>query len=322
MNFNQQYDDFDILPSDPVIIPPPPPIIIDDDPAGSVIGSDGSSSNAQSEIYQISGILSLAWAQEPYRVLWAARSDGLLLGMTYRRDQGVLAWHRHPMGNSGVECVATIPDAETGRAQLWVSVLRVIGDETVRYVERMLEPHDPVSDTDTDDYCFLDSSLTYRGDPVSVIEGLGHLEGQEVSIWADGARHPDRIVEDGSVTLDREASVIHVGIHTPSYLVSLPIEDAGDYGTGQGRKKNISAVRMRLHNTIGGKAGRGSNALDDIVIRSETDLMDTTPGLRSGVYETNVKNNSDVDGQFIVVQDFPAPMTVLSLVPKLTEANY
>jgi hypothetical protein len=41
------------------------------------------------------GIAEWAWAEEPYRILWSARDDGVLLSLTYLKEQEVGGWARH-----------------------------------------------------------------------------------------------------------------------------------------------------------------------------------------------------------------------------------
>jgi len=56
------------------------------------------------------GIVDVAYAQEPESVYWAVRSDGVLLGMTYQRDEDVIAWHRHILGGKDAQCTITVTD--------------------------------------------------------------------------------------------------------------------------------------------------------------------------------------------------------------------
>ncbi len=92
------------------------------------------------------GLTEIAYQQEPDSVLWAVRGDGQLLGMTYRREEDVVAWHRHTIGGTYtgthgslasatythgmVESVAVIPGDLTTTAgdedQVWVSVKRTV----------------------------------------------------------------------------------------------------------------------------------------------------------------------------------------------------
>ncbi len=44
------------------------------------------------------GIVQMDYQQEPYSIVWAARTDGVLSGLTYNRLENVVAWHRHILG--------------------------------------------------------------------------------------------------------------------------------------------------------------------------------------------------------------------------------
>ena len=44
------------------------------------------------------GIVQMDYQQEPYSIVWAARTDGVLSGLTYNRLENVVAWHRHIIG--------------------------------------------------------------------------------------------------------------------------------------------------------------------------------------------------------------------------------
>ena len=57
------------------------------------------------------GITHMAYQQEPDSIIWATRSDGTLIGLTYQRDQQVVAWHQHPVGGYFGEATITVTDA-------------------------------------------------------------------------------------------------------------------------------------------------------------------------------------------------------------------
>lgn len=46
------------------------------------------------------GIVDVDYAQEPESIYWAVRDDGTLLGLTYQREEDIVAWHRHIIGGS------------------------------------------------------------------------------------------------------------------------------------------------------------------------------------------------------------------------------
>jgi len=56
------------------------------------------------------GLVDLAYAQEPDRILYAVRDDGELVGLTYLKDEKILAWHRHIIGGKSQSCTVTVSD--------------------------------------------------------------------------------------------------------------------------------------------------------------------------------------------------------------------
>ena len=62
------------------------------------------------------GITDIAYAQEPESVYWAVRDDGVLLGMTYKREEDVIAWHRHILGGYISHSVNTSTSLQTSTA--------------------------------------------------------------------------------------------------------------------------------------------------------------------------------------------------------------
>jgi hypothetical protein len=80
------------------------------------------------------GIVDWAFQQEPPKIVWAVRSDGLLLAVTYIPEQEVLAWHRHD-SRGFIENVCVVPE---GRSHwlYWVC-RRLINGAYHRYIERM-----------------------------------------------------------------------------------------------------------------------------------------------------------------------------------------
>lgn len=56
------------------------------------------------------GITEVDFAQEPDSVYWAIRNDGIFLGMTYQREENVVAWHRHIFGGKTGTATVTVTD--------------------------------------------------------------------------------------------------------------------------------------------------------------------------------------------------------------------
>jgi len=56
------------------------------------------------------GITEVDYAQEPDAIYWAIRSDGVLLGMTFNREEDVVAWHKHTIGGKTGTATVTVTD--------------------------------------------------------------------------------------------------------------------------------------------------------------------------------------------------------------------
>jgi len=101
-------------------------------------------------------ILDMAYQQNPHSIAWVLRSDGVLLGCTYIKEQQILAWHRHDTDGE-VKSICVIP--EGSEDALYAVIKRTLTDGEVRYTERLSSR----SITDQRDMTFLDSFATYDG---------------------------------------------------------------------------------------------------------------------------------------------------------------
>lgn len=97
-----------------------------------------------------------AYQQVPFSCTWCVRNDGVLLGMTYMREQQVIGWHHHDT-DGFVESVCTI--AEGNEDALYMVIKRTIDGVSKRYVERMQSRQI----NDIKDAFFVDCGLTYDG---------------------------------------------------------------------------------------------------------------------------------------------------------------
>jgi hypothetical protein len=262
----------------------------------------------------------MAYQQEPNSILWMVRNDGQLIGFTYQRDQQVTAWHRHIFGgvfgsgNAVCESVSVIP-TDDNEYQVYVIIKRTINSVTRRYVE-YLNNFD-FDETDDTTFNFLDSQLNYDGSATTTISGLDHLEGQSVSILANGATHPDKTVSSGSITLDRSSTKVKVGLSYTSLLQTMRLDAGSQDGTSQGRTKRIFDVTIRMFESIGVEVGPDLSNMERIPFRSSADAMDSGLGVFTGDKEVEFRGNYETDGFVFVRQTQPLPLTILSLYPKL-----
>jgi len=267
-----------------------------------------------------SGITQMAYQEEPNSIVWCVRTDGQLLGFTYQREQQVTAWHRHIFGgsfgsgNAVCESVEVLP-TDDSEYQVWVIIKRTINGVTKRYVE-YLHKFD-FDETDDTSFNYLDSQLAYNGSATTTISGLDHLEGETVSVLADGSTHPNKVVSSGGITLDRSSTKVKVGLPYVSLLQTMRIDAGANNGTSQSKTKRIYEITARLYESIGIEIGPDLNNMERIPFRSSANLMDSGINVFTGDKEIEFRGNYETDGFIFVRQNQPLPLTVLSLYPRL-----
>lgn len=118
-------------------------------------------------------IIDWTYQQQPSSIIWAVRSDGALLGLTYQRQHKVIGWHGHATTGK-FKAVAAIP-GETRETDVYTTVARTLYDseglnpETKWYVEvledQFIEGHAKFGK-------FVDSHVQYEIaiDPANVVE--------------------------------------------------------------------------------------------------------------------------------------------------------
>jgi len=268
-----------------------------------------------------SGIVQMEWQQEPDNILWCVREDGQLAGLTYQRSENVVSWHRHILGgafgsgNAVVESIASI-SGELNEDELWVIVKRTVNGATVRYIECFSDFD--FDETVAEDFKFLDSHLTYSGSATTTLSGLSHLEGQTVSILADGSVHANKVVSSGAITLDRSVTKACVGLSYDSVLQTMRIEGGAAEGTSQGKIKRISKVVLRLFETVGVKVGPSLSNLEVVPFRTtSSNLSAPVDTLIEGDKEIEFNDDYNSDGHIFIKQDQPLPASILAIYPTL-----
>lgn len=256
----------------------------------------------------------MMWQEDPNSIIWMAGGEGKLWGLTIELGEEVLAWHSHVLGgtDSFVESVCVIPEDEGD--ELWVSVRRTIDGSTVRYIEYF----PPREDDTHEDFFYVDSGLTYSGAATDTLTGLDHLEGETVTILADGAWHPTRVVTSGEITLEREVTKAQVGLGYESTIKKTKHEGGSATGTALGKKKRLSKMTLHLYKTIGAQVGVDIDNLDTVPFRTGSDPMDNPPPLFTGDKTIEVPGGYNTEGNIIVKQALPMPLTVLGLTPRFT----
>jgi hypothetical protein len=269
-----------------------------------------------------SGLIDIAWHQEPYETLWGVRNDGVLVGYVFDRQDNVTGWHEHLMGGTVagaavVECVSVIPAPDGTRDEVWMIVNRTIGGVTVRsveYIEKDFETGDLQNSM-----CYVDMSGVYNGAATTTVTGLSYLNGETVSVLRDGGGHRDCVVSSGQITLDYPGSVVQVGLKCPANLITMDIEGGADVGTAQGKVKRASSVSVRVKNTLGGYVGMAGGTLDPMQPNVNTTNLGTPPPLLTGdAARVSFPGDFDTRCKIQIQQKDPFAMEVLAIFPIIT----
>lgn len=193
------------------------------------------------------------------RLIFAVREDGKFATMTFYRAEQVRAWTLHD----------TLGDVKS---------VSVVGENVYLLIQRdgnyLIEKFEEALN--------LDSALTGE---VSIAtdtwSGLNHLEGQTVSVVADGiALDTPIIVTSGSITLDEPATEIQVGL--PYTHIIEPLPPAMNDVTA-GRKMRLIEAIYRLQETQALRLDTGQG-LKDIPLKQlgEDIILDAPPSVING----------------------------------------
>lgn len=266
-------------------------------------------------------VVQLAWAESPHKILWCLMSDGTLCGFTYLREQDVYAWHTHDTAGSFLS-IACIP--EDGEDVLYVAVRRGLGAQVRTTLERMKPRviNDPAPDITQ--AWFVDCGLQYNGAPATTISGLDHLNGNLVSILADGNVQPQQIVTGGTVTLAQPASRVTVGLAFTAELQTLPLDGPAGQSV-LGARKRASQLRVFQENTRGIQAAvlePGQTPQYAAFKERAFEAWGTPVALYSGSREVQLPGNWTLDASLSIRQTDPLPCTILGVMPDVTIGEF
>lgn len=156
---------------------------------------------------------------------------------------------------------------------------------------------------------------------VDVLGGLWHLEGKDLSVFADGFvaasannnKHTVLTVTNGQVTLDKPYGVIHAGLPITADFETLDI-DTPQGSSLSDKKKNISRVTLFVESSRGIFVGSNATNLTEVKVR-EDEPYDAPVALATGTVELNIAAEWNSKGSIFIRQIDPVPLSVLAVVP-------
>lgn len=286
--------------------------------------SDGYAGNDLSllapQLVESHHITQWAFQQSPGSNIWAVRDDGVLLCLTYMKEQNVYGWSRHVTQGKAFS-VAVISGSQEDVVMLVVE--REVGGVKKYFLERLagrFRDADGIGDA-----FYVDCGLTSRQETASdTVGGLGHLEGADVVALADGSPVEGMTVTDGAVTLPYAAKVVTVGLNYVSALSPLPLETDTQQGATLGKRRAYGKCVLRLYRSVGGKyAATEPGDLFDVEGwkgRTAYDLpfLPEKYGEAcqpfSGDIEISLPSGQDADTSLWLMQDRPMPFRVVAIM--------
>jgi hypothetical protein len=244
-------------------------------------------------------IVAWAYASEPYSVIYCVMDDGDMLAFTWEKEQDIWGWTEIDV-NGFVEDVIAIPEGNEDR--VYIIVRRTINGSERRFVERF----GTAKWTNYAKAYFLDCARgqTYVA-ATQIITGLGHLEGETISVLADGT-HLTKTVTNASIDLgEGYASFdVIVGIPYDVIIETLPLG-------ADARKKITGRIYTDVVNSFDWQVGREETRLEWARTRDGTDFG--APTMYTGKVEHTSDQSVDQDGTVIVKQTTPYPLSLTGI---------
>jgi len=157
--------------------------------------------------------------------------------------------------------------------------------------------------------------------PTTAISGLDHLEGETVSVLADGAFAGTFTVTGGAITLPKAAAKVTAGLAYKHRYKSLKFEGGAANGTAIGRAKKVDGVTLVVEGVLGSKAGLDGGPLETLSYRKTSDPMDTAIPLFTGEKHVTIAGGYDSDPRLVVEGDAPFPFNILAVIPGVDTKN-
>ncbi len=152
----------------------------------------------------------------------------------------------------------------------------------------------------------------------TTLTGLSHLEGELVQLTINGAFIGFFTVSSGAITVPSAVyTEYNIGM---SYISTVQPMKLDLSGTGLSVTKKPNRAVISLHNTVGGKIGPDTSNLDSIVYRQAGASGDEFPYF-TGDLEISLAGGYSRQGNIVVRQDEPLPMTLLSLTIDVGASN-
>lgn len=222
--------------------------------------------------------------------LYVVNDDGTVAVFITNRAEAIGAWTRFTT------------DGE-------VKDVAVLENIVYFYVKRSINGTDKYFIEALDRTYYTDCSIQVNNSPAStIVSGLGHLNGEECRVRADGSVQANATPSSGSITLTTAAEDIEVGLNYDVTIKTMPVNMVLQSGPIHSKRRRIVTAEIQLYQSAGLEVegrplpvrGFGSSALGSAI--------NTFTGIKSVPILGYSKTS-----QITVTQVDPMPLTLLGL---------
>ncbi len=134
-----------------------------------------------------------------------------------------------------------------------------------------------------------------------------------MQLLANGMVLPPRVVQNGAVTLDFPASVVHVGLGYTSDIIPMMTEPVEFQGKSLGMARRVGRVRLALYDSLGGQVGAEGGSMRPLLLRTVRQPLGSSSELYSGEHSVLVDAVISTRGGVCFRQAEPLPFTLTAV---------
>jgi hypothetical protein len=153
---------------------------------------------------------------------------------------------------------------------------------------------------------------------VTSVGGLWHLEGEPVSVLANGYVVSGKTVTNGVISLNATdpASRIHVGLGYLAEIETLRLDAGSVQPSSAGLKKKLTTLTLDVENTMGLWVGPDRTHMRELKFGLPALYGQVLP-MVTGLLNTKMSPKWSKEGRVVIQQRDPLPMSILSITPEV-----
>ena len=240
---------------------------------------------------------------------------------------------------SGAVCsIAVIPNPKIGMNDLWIVVKRYVNSATSYHVERIIGGMCPFTTVyganvpnvsgnyyvdaaaygtneypGAEDYIFNGNTTHLEG---KTLEGTAYLPTGFVSLHDITVNSGVANLPNAQLPSNFESVICTVALGLPfsGVVEAMQMEAGSQIGTAQAAKKRLHEVTPKFYRTLAAKIGRNADTLEQLIFRTGSTPMGSSPDLFTGDKTVKFNGDYDRDGIVYILADKPLPFALCSIV--------